>query len=109
MHLSREPESCASDFNSVLLLRIQMPDSLCMCLILVAGDQKEEPFVSRMQKTIAAYLNDLKSMGAKGLRIDAVKHINNWDLGKILQVRKCRTPCLIGSYDYHYRTTTCQF
>ncbi|CAL8462690.1 g2223 [Coccomyxa elongata] len=39
-----------------------------------------------VQSKIGAYLNDLKSLGVKGVRIDAAKHINNWDLGKILQV-----------------------
>ena len=40
-----------------------------------------------LQSKIGAYLNDLKSLGVKGVRIDAAKHINNWDLGKILQAR----------------------
>lgn len=38
-----------------------------------------------VQSTIAAYLNDLVSLGVKGFRIDAAKHMSVEDLGNILK------------------------
>ena len=39
-----------------------------------------------MQAKAAQYLNMLAQLGVAGVRIDAAKHINKWDLGNILQV-----------------------
>lgn len=39
---------------------------------------------SYVQSTIAAYLNDLRSIGVAGFRIDAVKHIASGDIAGIL-------------------------
>ena len=38
------------------------------------------------QVKAAQYLNALTQLGVAGVRIDAAKHINKWDLGNILQV-----------------------
>ncbi|BDA42333.1 Alpha-amylase A [Coccomyxa sp. Obi] len=38
-----------------------------------------------VQKHITKYLNRLAALGVAGIRIDASKHINHWDLGMILQ------------------------
>ena len=44
-----------------------------------------------VQVKAAQYLNMLAQLGVAGVRIDAAKHMNKWDLGNILQV------CLILS------------
>lgn len=40
-----------------------------------------------LQGKVAEYLNRLAALGVAGVRVDAAKHINHWDLGSILQVR----------------------
>lgn len=40
-----------------------------------------------LQEHITEYLNRLAALGVAGIRIDASKHMNHWDLGMILQVR----------------------
>ena len=39
-----------------------------------------------VQAKAAQYLNMLAQLGVTGVRIDAAKHVNKWDLGNILQV-----------------------
>ena len=39
-----------------------------------------------LQAKAAQYLNMLAQLGVAGVRIDAAKHMNKWDLGNILQV-----------------------
>ena len=39
-----------------------------------------------MQGKIAEYLNRLAQLGVAGVRVDAAKHMNSWDMGSILQV-----------------------
>lgn len=39
-----------------------------------------------MQGKIAGYLNRLAQLGVAGVRVDAAKHMNSWDMGSILQV-----------------------
>ena len=48
-----------------------------------------------LQMHITGYLNRLAALGVAGIRIDASKHINHWDLGMILQVRHV-PQCLVG-------------
>ncbi|EIE20972.1 hypothetical protein COCSUDRAFT_83531 [Coccomyxa subellipsoidea C-169] len=38
-----------------------------------------------VQAHITEYLNRLASLGVAGVRIDASKHMNHWDVGSILQ------------------------
>ncbi len=53
----------------------------------VAGDAKlERAGVVVLQAHITEYLNRLASLGVAGVRIDASKHMNHWDVGSILQV-----------------------
>lgn len=39
-----------------------------------------------MQGKVAVYLNKLAQLGVAGVRVDAAKHMNTWDMGSILQV-----------------------
>ncbi len=39
-----------------------------------------------VQGKIAEYLNRLAQLGVAGVRVDAAKHLNSWDMGSILQV-----------------------
>ena len=39
-----------------------------------------------VQVSIAGYLNRLAQLGVAGVRVDAAKHMNSWDVGSILQV-----------------------
>ena len=39
-----------------------------------------------MQGKIAYYLNKLAQLGVAGVRVDAAKHMNSWDMGSIFQV-----------------------
>jgi glycosidase len=46
-----------------------------------------------VQARAAGYLNHLASQGVAGIRIDAAKHMNHWDLGSILQVSALSWAC----------------
>ena len=39
-----------------------------------------------VQVKATQYLNRLAQLGAAGVRVDAAKHMNKWDVGSILQV-----------------------
>lgn len=39
-----------------------------------------------VQGKMAEYLNRLAQLGVAGVRVDAAKHVNSWDMGSILQV-----------------------
>ena len=39
-----------------------------------------------VQGKLAEYLNRLAQLGVAGVRVDAAKHMNSWDMGSILQV-----------------------
>ena len=41
-----------------------------------------------VQGKIASYLNRLAQLGVAGVRVDAAKHVNSWDMGSILQVSR---------------------
>ncbi len=41
-----------------------------------------------VQGKIAEYLNRLAQLGVAGVRVDAAKHMNSWDMGSILQVSR---------------------
>lgn len=65
-----------------------MHDTATLTLPRVAGDaQLEQAGVVVLQAHITEYLNRLASLGVAGVRIDASKHMNHWDVGSILQVR----------------------
>ena len=53
-----------------------------------------------MQGKLADYLNKLAQLGVAGVRVDAAKHMNDWDLGSILQV------CCISKHKSLCRTFT---
>ena len=46
----------------------------------------QTPRLVPVQAKAAQYLNMLARLGVAGVRIDAAKHMNKWDLGNILQV-----------------------
>ena len=54
---------------------------------------EQTPRLVSVQAKAAQYLNMLAQLGVAGVRVDAAKHMNEWDLGNILQV--CLIFCML--------------
>ena len=65
----------------------------------------ETPFIFTVQVKAAQYLNELAQLGVAGVRIDAAKHMNKWDLGSILQV--CLFILLVVNDSHCLRQSPC--